>query len=132
MIDDKFIFSFDFDGTLGQSKELQNFCKQFITLGHTVKIVTRRYEKGYDEHQEVLMLAKELGIISENIHFTNRDWKFGHIKKIGIEYHIDDDYQDYYYILTHTTCIPIMFDEKSEWKDILEKMLSGVLPVKKK
>jgi len=139
MTNDKFTFSFDFDGTLGESEELQNFCKQFIAQGHNVKIVTRRYEQGTsneDEHTWVFLLAKELGISSENIHFTNRKWKYEFMDKLGIDFHIDDDFNDYYYILNQTKCVPILFKDPElfnvKWKETLQNMLVGKLPVKKK
>jgi hypothetical protein len=134
----KFTFSFDFDDTLGASEELQQFCRQFIEQGHNVKILTRRYEQGAtkeDEHTWVYLLAKELGVKTENVHFTNRKWKYEFVDKLGINFHIDDDFNDYYYILNQTKCVPILFKDPAQfqvdWKNVLQNMLLGKLPVKK-
>ncbi len=46
------------------------------------------------ENRVVYDVAEMLGINPENIHFTNREWKFNKINELGIEYHIDDDMTD--------------------------------------
>lgn len=137
MTDNKITFSFDFDGTLGESLELQEFCKKFIAHGIEVKILTRRFEPGFyqeDEHSWVYALAKELGIKHENIHFTNRKYKYEFVDKLGIHYHIDDDFNDYYYILNHSKCVPILFKDpalfETNWEKTLQNMLAGNYPVK--
>ena len=137
----KFTFSFDFDDTLGKSEILQEYCKKFLDQGHTVKILTRRYAKGItkeDEHTWVYLLAKELNIPSEHIHFTNRKLKYEFIDNLGINFHIDDDFNDYYYILNYTKCVPILFVEADNkygaaninWQNTMDNLLIGILPEK--
>lgn len=75
--------SFDFDGTLTQTK-YQNLATKFIENGCEVIIVTSRHEK---EKDEVLDLGHRLGI--ETIHFTNYQDKVPFL--LDCDMHFDDD-----------------------------------------
>ena len=88
--------SFDFDATLGHVPYIQNLCKCLLIDKHNeIFIITRRY--GYvhpefgDEMTQVLAVAAKFGIKKENVVFTNREYKVGTIKKLGIQIHFDDD-----------------------------------------
>jgi len=120
--------SFDFDGTLAESEELQEYCKKIIAVGHTVKILTRRYGPDSDfkddEHTYVYFVAKELGIKIENVHFSNRKWKYEKINDLQIQAHIDDDDMDIRYIKTFTKCATIPFNQVHDWKKNLDDILS--------
>jgi len=100
--------SFDFDGTLSQhfdgqlnpfENDVRNMIKRLINDGHDVHIVTRRYGNPMlTENRVVYEVAEILGLNRNNIHFTNREWKYKTINELGIEYHIDDDMTDIQYI----------------------------------
>lgn len=95
--------SFDFDGTLDDEfdggyniskEEIQSIAKDYVSKGHDVCIITKRFDsnnrhlgKG-NEHLIVYELAKELDITK--IYFTNREMKFSHIIKLGIEMHFEN------------------------------------------
>lgn len=90
-IDAKFIVSivsFDFDDTLTRFK-YQDIAKRLIEAGVEVHIVTRRQEKTASE--EVFKLAKELGILRRNIHFTNGKMKWEYLKRSNIQEHYDNN-----------------------------------------
>ena len=90
-IDAKFaasIVSFDFDDTLTRPK-YQNIAKRLIAGGIEVHIVTRRQEKNASE--EVFKLAKELGILRRNIHFTNGKMKWEYLNRSNIQEHYDNN-----------------------------------------
>jgi hypothetical protein len=96
--------SFDVDGTLRDDffgnvnpykNSVQELAKRLIADGHDVLIVTRRYKDGrIDEHTVVYELAEKIGISIENVHFTNREWKYIKLHELGVDFHIDDDDTD--------------------------------------
>lgn len=102
--------SFDFDGTL-EMREVQMVAKDIIDRGiFDVCILTTRYkdpmnypwaksDPAYAKtlHDELYKVAKELGITE--IHFTDYEFKTGHIDKYGIDVHLDDNYRDEVYVI---------------------------------
>jgi len=129
--------SFDFDGTLvdefggypsnSQKDELQGLAKKYLSEGHEVIIITKRFEpKNSDrgiknEHLEVQDLAKKLGI--EKIYFTNREMKFSYIINLGVDRHFEND--DYEVSLINQACkerghkclvVPV---EDPYWRDLV-------------
>jgi phosphoglycolate phosphatase-like HAD superfamily hydrolase len=95
--------SFDFDGTLDDEfdgcynivkEEIQSLAKKYVDEGNDVCIITKRFDSNnrhlgkVNEHLLVYELAKELGITK--IYFTNREMKFSHIIKLGIEMHFEN------------------------------------------
>jgi hypothetical protein len=99
------LISFDFDGTLvdefggypmnSQKDEVQSFVKKYLSEGHDVIIITKRFgpensDKGIrNEHLEVQNLANKLGI--KKIYFTNREMKFSYIINLGVDMHFEND-----------------------------------------
>ena len=131
------IISFDFDGTLvdefgghpsnSQKDEVQGLAKKYISEGHEVMIITKRFgpenaDKGIkNEHLEVQELAKKLGI--KTIHFTNREMKFSYIINLGVDRHFEND--DYEVQLINQVCkernhnclvVPV---EDPYWRDLV-------------
>lgn len=118
----------DFDGTINKQKlEIQNLAKKYISDGHDVCIITKRY--GYEnsnlgvgnEHLKVYYLAKELGI--DKVYFTNREMKFNWIINLDINMHFEND--DYEVQLINQVCkeknhkclvVPV---EDPYWKDLI-------------
>lgn len=100
--------SVDFDGTIARhfngssnpfENDVQNMVKLLINEGNDVHIITRRYSNPMlRENRIVYEVANNLGVNLENIHFTNRAWKWEKINEIGIDFHMDDDKTDIYYI----------------------------------
>lgn len=108
----KIIVSFDFDGTLGHKKDVQEYCKELLKNDRIqVNITTRRYSPeigklskneqpdeywwnsiGDKNWTEVFELSDKLGIKRENITFCNMNFKVGHLKDKGYLWHLDDDY----------------------------------------
>jgi hypothetical protein len=100
----KKLISFDFDGTLvdefgghpmnSQKDEIQGLVKKYLSQGHEVIIITKRYGPENstlglkNEHLEVQHLAKKLGI--EKIYFTNREWKYSYIINLGVNMHFEN------------------------------------------
>lgn len=97
--------SFDFDGTL-ENKNVQSIAKFLLTQGHTICILTTRYEDVREympcshiseklrkrAHLELYEIARSIGITE--IHFTNFIWKTEVIDKFDIDIHLDDNYED--------------------------------------
>ena len=130
--------SFDFDGTLeddfdvvnNQKFEIQSLAREYISKGHEVCIITRRY--GYEnsklgtgnEHLKVYYLSKELGI--DKVYFTNRDMKFGYINKLGINIHFEND--KYETQLINQACeernhnCRVVHIEDPNWRVLLENL----------
>jgi hypothetical protein len=128
--------SFDFDGTLDDEfdggynivkEEIQSLAKKYVDEGSDVCIITKRFDSNnrhlgkVNEHLLVYELAKELGITK--IYFTNREMKFSHIIKLGIEMHFENS--DYEVQLINQACkqwnhncvvIPV---EDPNWRDLL-------------
>lgn len=105
--------SVEFDGVLSRffnglsnpiEQDIQNLVKRLIDDGHDVHIVTRRYENQMlSENRPVLLMAEHLGIEPDNIHFTNRNWKWQTLDELGIDYHLDNDETDLFYIKNKLT-----------------------------
>ena len=125
--------SFDFDGTLvddfygeqnHQKEKIQKICKELIDNGHDVYIVTKRFgepNKMYgkkNEHIEVFELAEKLGIKKENIHFTNREWKYDTLKNLGINVHFENSENKVDQIKKFTSHITTVHIEDPYWSDL--------------
>ena len=87
----------DFDGTFNKQKvEVQRIASNYISQGHDVYIITKRYGPEFkdlgltNEHLKVWNLAKDLNISQNNCIFTNREWKSTTIKSLGIKKHFEN------------------------------------------
>ena len=78
--------SFDFDGTLSTSKG-KELAKKMIDEGNQVYIISARHSK-----DELLSVAKDLGIPSENVFATgSNEEKIKKIKELNISKHYDNN-----------------------------------------
>lgn len=99
MNDTKTVVTFDFDGTLGNLAYIQKLAMVLLKdPNNEVHIVTRRYgffhpEVG-DEMTRVYAMAKSLGIDRDNVHFTNREYKYKMLTELKADVHYDDDPAD--------------------------------------
>ena len=132
------LISFDFDGTLvdefggypmnSQKDEVQSFVKKYLSEGHDVIIITKRFgpdnsDKGIrNEHLEVQNLANKLGI--KKVYFTNREMKFSYIINLGVDMHFEND--EYEVQLINQACseykhnclvVPV---EDPYWRDLVK------------
>jgi hypothetical protein len=79
--------SFDFDDTLSTARG-QEIAKRNIREGKQVYIITRRNE--YNS-SEVYRMADKLGILRSKVFFTNGQYKWMTIKRLGIGTHYDNN-----------------------------------------
>jgi len=126
--------SVEFDGTLSRffnglsnpiEQDVQNMVKRLIDEGYDVHIITRRYENQMlSENRPVLLMAEHLGIDPENIHFTNRNWKWEIMNELNIDCHLDNDETDLYYIknkLTKTIGVSLSKEGVHKFYEIVTK-----------
>lgn len=128
--------SFDFDGTLSR-KDVQEFAKRLIDLGHDIWITTSRtstesaISKGWHwvekQNQELYDVAESVGIPTQNIVFTELVKKIEFLKGKNFILHIDDDVDELMAIVeSRDACKPINVDH-FEWKERCEKTLQNYL-----
>jgi DNA-directed RNA polymerase specialized sigma subunit len=145
-------FSFDVDGTLRdhfgdvhknpEKEKVREYAKKLIKAGFRVLIITRRFGpdkaqfamKG-DEHTEVYDIADEIGVKREDIHFTDREWKYKKLIDLGVNFHLDDDTNEI--SILHLVnygrekkCMPICItkdanDSKEEWYKVIDKIIEN-------
>ena len=102
----KTVITFDFDGTIGHLPYLQKLAKCLvIDKANEVHIVTRRYNYIHplhgDEMTQVHQVAKAVGIKTENVHFTNREYKVLKLQELNADIHYDDDQMEIALIRQH-------------------------------
>jgi hypothetical protein len=89
--------SFDFDSTLDKPS-IQTFAKQLVNKGFEVWIVTTRLDNtnapSHRWNDDLMDVARDVGIRLENIHWTNGADKWMFIKNKDFEFHIDDDWYE--------------------------------------
>jgi hypothetical protein len=136
--------SFDFDNCLGDSEWVQEYCKDLISRGVEVWIVTSRpenpeefFRKKYTEEQfqkefgitfwsndeDLYPLADNLGIPKTRIVFTNHDpkaWWF--VENPNFIWHLDDNTNEIRLIHRLTKIVPISVLSPN-WKNKCEKLL---------
>lgn len=121
----------DFDGTLNLQKiEIQQLAKKYVSEGHMVFIITKRYGPEMashglkNEHKKVLILAQILGIPLNNCIFTNREFKNDMIVNKKIDMHFENS--EYEVQLIDKTCSKTghkcltLHIESANWRDILD------------
>jgi acid phosphatase class B len=117
--------SFDFDQTLS-NKNVQEFCSKLIQKGFDIWIVTSRIKEfngAMHYHDDLLSVAKNLGIPEEKIHFTNAEYKTHFLHENNFKIHIDDDYHELKKI-KDTSVIGIDVTRQSWMKEFEDKIRS--------
>ena len=114
----------DFDGTLNRQKdELQKICKNHLSKGDNVFIITKRYGPSLptyglgNEHLIVWELALKLGVPIENCFFTNREWKVDIIKKLGIHRHYENS--EFECKMIQNLGVEVVPVEDPYWRDLV-------------
>ena len=82
--------SFDYDDTFSTERGKKE-AKLLQMEGYDVHIVTRRQQS---QGEEVYKAAAEFGIPRDHVHFTNGDWKWKTLLKLGIKKHYDNNYEE--------------------------------------
>lgn len=132
------IITVDYDGTIGdyfggesnpRKKIVRDWIKRLMRLGYDIHIVTRRYGpksiyNTFGEYKSVLDFADSVGITQENIHFTNRDWKFYTLQKLNSSIHLDDDIVEKQLINQNAPSITAICVEDVDWEQQLKDRLS--------
>lgn len=118
------VFSFDFDGTLDddfdgtlntQKDEIREICRQLITHGKKVYIITKRLGPNHNESKKVIDLSKQLLI--NNIYFTNRELKTDKIRELSVEVHFEND--KYESDIIEKIPIIVIHIEDPYWRDLV-------------
>jgi hypothetical protein len=133
------VITVDFDGTIGdyfdgtpnpRKSRIRNWIKILMRRGYDVHIVTRRFgpnkffEGAGDEHVKVLKFAEELEISFENVHFTNREWKYKTLITLESSVHLDDDMEEKMLIKENAPDITAICVEDGDWEEELIERLS--------
>ena len=93
--------SFDFDSTLDRPV-VQDYAKSLIQDNIEVWIVTSRMSKvNTDWNKDLFLVADKLGILKENIVFTEMSDKFEFFKDKDFIWHLDDDWVELNLINEH-------------------------------
>jgi hypothetical protein len=82
--------SFDYDDTFSTERGKKE-AKLLQMEGYDIHIVTRRQQS---QGEEVYKAAAEFGIPRDHVHFTNGDWKWKTLLKLGIKKHYDNNYEE--------------------------------------
>lgn len=118
--------SFDFDGTLSEEK-VQKVAKKLMSEGHTLYITTSRfldpknYEKPNYNHDDLYGVAKEIGIKTAHIIFTDFADKYFFVEMFDI--HLDNDYEELNNINSETKCRGISVVGTSAWIHKIYKII---------
>lgn len=130
--------TFDFDGTIsdyfgGESnprkKGIRDWIKRLMRLGYDIHIVTRRYGpksiyNTLEESKPVFDFADSVGISHDNVHFTNRDWKYYTLQNLKSSIHLDDDIVEKQLINQYASNIKAICVEDNDWEQQLINRLS--------
>ena len=121
--------SSDYDSTASK-KYIRKYLKSLVEQGIEVHIVTSRFEdvSNYNfpcSHDELFRHAEWIGILKENIHFTNfEDKSKFFLKNPDFIWHIDDDEKEIAAMkLDKTNTIPILVDW-GEWQKECNKLIN--------
>jgi hypothetical protein len=128
--------SIDFDSTLDRS-DVQQFAKKLINDGFEVWIVTSRTSLEYAKENldqssinrveksnlKLFMVADNLGIKREHIHFTNAQLKVEFLEDKNFIFHLDDDGEELLAIMiSGDKCEPFNVNY-FEWEELITKKL---------
>ncbi|HWY35523.1 MAG TPA: hypothetical protein VNX68_12830 [Nitrosopumilaceae archaeon] len=96
---------FDFDGTLGKYLLLQTYAKELVKNETYVCVITKRNP---NLSQEVFDLCLPLGILQENIIFTNNLTKVPIVNELELTKFYDDEELNINEINKYTNAIGIL------------------------
>ena len=127
----KKIISFDYDNTLSNKEEVQDYCKELIEKGIEVHIVTTRYDDlhahlyaSLKNNNDMYQITDILGIRRENIHFMNFQFgKANYLFDTKVLWHLDDDEIELKNFKRLNKVKGIYIYDKN-WKEQCEKLLN--------
>ena len=105
--------SFDFDCTLGETIIQRKASLLINSAEYSDIFIISARNKGESYNQDLLSVAKRLGIPDSNIHYTEGGWKWRKIKELEIDIHFDDVPEECELISLNTKCIPLLIWD--EW-----------------
>lgn len=121
--------SFDFDSCLSED-DIQKIAGVFIKspLCQTF-IITSRSNDEFNKNIDLFKLAGNLGIKSENIHFTNGEYKWKKIKELQITFHFDDMEDEVHLINANGGCAFLYNFDIQMTKWLIDDLENGFLQI---
>ena len=113
--------SFDFDDTLSTARG-QAIAKRVIAEGKQVYIITRRQ---HTASAEVYKVADELGIPHSKVYFTDGEYKWKTIKRLGIGTHYDNNSKEIDLIKSNTDTKAMKFAFADSYNDYPEAAVNN-------
>ena len=101
--------SFDFDDTI-ELERYQNIAKKLKDEGKTIYIITRRQER---MSKAVYEVADKVGVPHSRVYFTNGEYKWKTVKRLGIGVHYDNNPDEIRLIRENTEAQGKLINQKS-------------------
>lgn len=122
--------SFDFDGTLTESM-VQAYAQMLVKRGMDVYICTFRHDDTYSQpapfvknNNDLYNIADKVGILRENIIFTNYQDKGEVLMNQPFIWHLDDDLYQLESIAKNTMIAAVHFSRDNDnWMSHCERLL---------
>jgi len=111
--------SFDFDGVL-DSDYVQEFVSWLLEFNTDIWVITTRNHAFYSE---VKAVTDRLGIPSRKVIFTSGEQKFKAVRDLGIDVHLDDDWNEIAKINDSTDCLGLTNVGNPNWRDHIKREL---------
>lgn len=123
------IVTFDYDHTISNRLEVQEYCKELIGRGLDVWIVTARYDD-LQKHRYptnptnecLYKILDEIGLPKHKVRFMCMESKHTYLEHTYVLWHLDDDTIELENINMYCKTIGIDVT-KPNWKDECEKLL---------
>jgi hypothetical protein len=116
--------SFDFDGVL-DDPIVQEYAKSLIQKNINVYICTfRKEDQISNSNNDLIKIAKKIGIPLDNIIYTNNVDKGIILKNYNFIWHLDDDIKQLESIVEHTKIKAILKSNTGAWIGHCERLLN--------
>jgi hypothetical protein len=131
--------SFDFDGTLSRP-DVQQYAKELTNRGYECWIITSRIsneqsqieysdnynrDRIYKSNKKLFRVADNCGIKREHIVFTNSHMKGEFIKGNNYLFHLDDDPDELFDIISTSDPCGTVNVDYFEWRESCENILKN-------
>jgi hypothetical protein len=119
--------SFDFDTCLSE-EIIQKIAKIFLTSSLCeVYIITSRLNNNLHKNTDLFKIAEILNIKKENIFFTDGDFKWKTILKLGVNLHFDDMEDEVHLINANGGCALLFNFDVGMCKWLIDDLENGRL-----